>query len=103
MTVGCLTYLQKQVIVTLYNNRSYSQAELARQYHVSERTIHRVLEEAGIATPLERIKGDAYTVMQLLKEHGVDIPKLKQMLAVNKLLNTPCTKTKNDIDILNAI
>ena len=81
MTVQCLTNLQKNVIVVQYIQKNYNLKELAKQYHTSERTINRVLIEVGVATPVARIQGEAYTVMQLLKEHGVDLPRLKQMLS----------------------
>lgn len=80
MTVSCLNPIQKQIVIDYYSNKSYSQAELARQYHVSERTIHRVLVEAGLATPVARIQGEAYAVMQFLKENDLDLAKLKQLL-----------------------
>ena len=69
MTVKCITPAQKECITSYFLAKTYTQRELAKQYKTSERTIHRVLVEAGIATTVPRIKGEAYNVMQMLKKH----------------------------------
>lgn len=71
MTVKILGELAKQSISHLYQQKRMSQKELAEYYCVSERTINRVLNEAGLATAVPRIQGEAYQVMQLLKEYNV--------------------------------
>ena len=53
MTVRCLTSVQKTVIAQFFSNHAYTVDALARQYHCSARTIHRVLEEQGVA-PVRR-------------------------------------------------
>ena len=80
MTVKCLTKAQKDMIVFWYQNKMFNQKELAEKYQTSERTINRVLIEYGLATPVARIKGEAYHVMQLLKKHSLDLNSLKKML-----------------------
>ena len=80
MSVKCLTSMEKQLAIEWYQKKLMNQKELAEQLKVSERTINRVFIEAGIATPVERIKGEAYHVMKLLKKHGVDYHKLNLML-----------------------
>ena len=80
MTVKCLTQAQKDLIAHWYKNKIYSQKELAEKMATSERTINRVLVEYGLATPVARIKGEAYQVMQLLKKYGVDYATLNRVL-----------------------
>ena len=80
MTVRCLTQSSKNRILGLYKRKLMNQKELAEYFNVSERTINRVFIEAGVATPVERIKGEAYQVMQLLKKHAVDLQKLSMLL-----------------------
>lgn len=71
MTVKCLTQTQKDQIVHWYKKKIYNQKELAKNYNTSERTINRVLIEYGLATPVARIKGEAYQVMQVLKKYNI--------------------------------
>lgn len=80
MAVRCLTKVEKETILHWYNQRVFNQKELADRFRVSERTINRVLIEAGIATPIARIKGEAYQVMKLLKQYGVDYHTLNMLL-----------------------
>ena len=80
MTVRCLTQPCKNQILDLYKRKLMSQKELADWFNVSPRTINRVLIEAGEATPVERIQGEAYQVMQLLKKHALDYQKLNMLL-----------------------
>ena len=80
MSVKCLTQHQKAYVVYYYNMKKSSQKELAWQFGVSQRTINRVLIEAGVATPVARIQGEAYQVMHLLKKYHLDLPTLKTIL-----------------------
>lgn len=80
MTVRCLTKTEKQFIAEEYTKKKMLQKELAEFFGVSERTINRVLIEMGLATPVERIKGEAYQVMQLLKEYDVSREQLQLLL-----------------------
>ena len=80
MSVQCLEQPQKDSIIVLYQNKVLNQKELAFRFNVSERTINRVFIEAGIATPVARIKGEAYQVMQLLKKYNVNYSTLKTLL-----------------------
>ena len=81
MAVKCLEQPQKDSIISLYQNKVMNQKQLAHRFNVSERTINRVFIAAGIATPVARIKGEAYHVMQLLKKYNVDLAMLKTILA----------------------
>ena len=81
MTVKCLNETQKNFVIKAYQAKHKSQKELAEYLNVSERTINRVLIEAGLATPVARIKGEAYQVMQLLKQYGItSVDQLKSQL-----------------------
>ena len=81
MTIKCLNQLQKDNIVGLYNQKLLNQKELAVEFNTSKRTINRVLVEAGLLTAVPRIQAEAYTVMQVLKKHGIDPSKLDQTLS----------------------
>ena len=80
MAVKCLTDAEKNFIALSYKSKHKTQKELAEYLGVSERTINRVLEELGLATPVARIKGEAYQVMQLLKKYSLDKDSLNSLL-----------------------
>lgn len=71
MPVKCLCDLTKARIIAKYKLNRYQQKELALRFNTSERTINRVLIEAGLLTPVAQIKADAYNVMQVLKKHSI--------------------------------
>lgn len=85
MTVKCLTESQKQIICQWYKQKLYTQTQLAKQFSTSTRTINRVLEEKGLATPVARLKGEAYQVMQVVKEFGLDAQRLRAALTAPAL------------------
>lgn len=80
MTVKSLKHAEKDSICLAYRAKTLTIKELASYFNTSSRTIGRVLEERGLATPVPRLKGEAYQVMQLLKEHNLDIAQLKDMI-----------------------
>ena len=57
------------------------QKELAAEFSTSQRTINRVLVEAGLLTPVSQLKADAYNVMQALKRHNIHPSKVEQVLS----------------------
>ncbi len=71
MTVKCLNDVQKNFVIKAYQAKHKTQKELATYLNTSERTINRVLIEYGLATPVARIKGEAYQVMQVLKKYNI--------------------------------
>ena len=85
MTVHCLDESQKDLIVTWYKQKIYNQKMLSKKFSVSERTINRVLEERSLATPVARVKGEAYQAMQILKEHNLTVEQLKYTLSLPAL------------------
>lgn len=80
MSVACLTAVQKTLIVAWYQKKIMTQKELSVHFKVSERTINRVLNEAGVATAIPRLKGEAYQAMQILKKHSVSVNDLDTLL-----------------------
>ena len=84
MTVKCLTQEQKETMMGFYTAKLYNQLELAKLFKTSERTINRVLVEAGIATAIPRLKGEAYTAIKLMEKHQVPIYDLEAMLILAK-------------------
>ena len=83
MAIKCLTPEEKKDIAELYNNKTMIRKELAQAYLVSERTINRVLIEAGLSTPVERKNGEAHQVMLLMKKYGFDIKALEELMKAN--------------------
>lgn len=82
MAVKCLTDVQKKFVALAYQNKHKTQKELAEYLNTSERTINRTLEELGLATPVARIKGEAYQVMQLLKKYNISTAKELEPLLI---------------------
>lgn len=93
MTVKILHDDRKKDIVEKYKTKQHTIAALATSYGVSTRTIGRILEEAGLATPVPRLKGEAHLVMQLLKKNGLDLQGLTDLInGQGALFNRPLTK-----------
>jgi hypothetical protein len=86
MSVKCLTVAQKDALVFGYSHNRVSLQDLSKLYGVSSRTIGRVLEERGLATPVPRVKGEAYLALQACKQHGIDPHNLGDYLAWTHLL-----------------
>lgn len=101
MTVKKLTLKQKQAIVLIYDSKTRSIKQLADFLCVSTRTIGRVLEEAGLALPVERIQAEAKTIMAMLYKHKITVQQLESLLdavmiksAVREMLLTQVYRTK---------
>jgi DNA-binding XRE family transcriptional regulator len=80
MTVRCVSKAQKDLIAFWYREKMLSQKQLADRVGVSERTINRILVEYNLATPHQRIKGEAYRVMQALARYNISIDTLNLIL-----------------------
>lgn len=80
MTVKSLSAEYKQTICKAYTDKLMNITELAEWYSTSARTIGRVLEERGLATPVPRLKGEAHQTMLLLNKHGITYPQLSAIL-----------------------
>jgi hypothetical protein len=83
--------LVKKNVVYHYQANNMSIKELAEYAQTSTRTINRILIEAGLATPVERIQGEAKVVMTLLKKHRVGPVVLSKILTdhAKQYVNTP--------------
>ena len=97
MTVKCLFDEVKLSIVNNFNSKALNQKQLSQLYGVSERTINRVLNEAGVATAVPRIQGEAYQAMQILKKHSVQVKDLDWMLH-EYLYGTSAVQSANEIN-----
>lgn len=80
MSVKCLSPDVKLSIVSNYRVKTLNQKQLAKLWGVSERTINRILNEAGVATAVPRIQGEAYQAMQILKKHNISVESLDNVL-----------------------
>ena len=96
MNVKCLPSHIKDQICLAYNNKTLTLKELANHFSTSRRTIGRVLEERGLATPVPRLKGEAHQVMLLIKSYGLDIDTLTTLLKTVSM-STPLKPEVQDI------
>lgn len=80
MKVKCLTAFEKDAIISLYQRKESTQKELAEMYDVSERTINRVFIEAGLATPVARLKGEGYHAVKLMEKYQITLTDLTDLL-----------------------
>jgi hypothetical protein len=79
MQVKCLTVATKDQIVADYTAKM-PLVEIAKKYETSPRTVGRVLEERGLATPVPRLKGEAYWAVKLMEEHGLALDELRTIV-----------------------
>jgi hypothetical protein len=79
-TVKCFTEARKDSLVSFYKTGQYKIIDLAALFNTSTRTIGRVLVERGLATPVPRLKGEAYHVMKTLEAHGIKPEQLEQVI-----------------------
>lgn len=113
MTVKTLNQDQKDIIIHQFGAKMRNQKQLAKQYGTSERTIARVLAEAGVHSAVPRMTGDAARAQQALAKHNLnfaDLPGLLDALVNYGLLKTtdngityiaqpqPAPKTVDPID-----
>lgn len=75
----------KDAMINAYTSKQSNITQLAKKYNVSTRTVGRVIEERGLATPVPRLRGEAYQVMQLLAEFELTVDQLKDILVNHKL------------------
>lgn len=88
MTVKILHQSEKDSIISRYQSKQWTQKDLAFAFRVSERTINRVLNEAGIATAVPRIKGEAYRALKTLEKHNILVDDLDTRLSQPTLTET---------------
>lgn len=76
----------KDNIRLVYTRKTLTIKEMTQFFGVSSRTIGRVLEEGGLATPVPRLKGEAHQVMLLLKKHNLTPVTLTALLEAPPLV-----------------
>lgn len=107
MTVKILHQSEKDTIISRYQSKQWTQKDLAFAFRVSERTINRVLNEAGIATAVPRIKGEAYRALKTLEKHNILVddldarlsqPTLSKHSVLEYLINCPAKELVEIVD-----
>ena len=79
--VKCISEFEKDNVVASYKNK-VPLTILAVHHNTSTRTIGRVLEERGLATPVPRLKGEAYTVMKALQQADIPAKLAPEMITI---------------------
>jgi len=81
ITVKCLSAAQKDDVVSVYQAEQHNLKQIAKMFHTSARTINRVLQERGLATPVPRLQIRATKVLALLDKHHLTVEQLAYVLA----------------------
>ena len=83
MTVKCLTLQEKQTIASKYLAGSFIN-DIAFWHKVSPRTISRVLAEANLLTPTQRIDADMKKIRRIMDKYGITVDTLDATLSILK-------------------
>ena len=83
MTVKCLTVQEKQTIASQYLAGGYI-TYIAFYYGVSPRTISRVLAEANLLTPTERVDAETKKIKRIMAKYGITVDTLDATLSILK-------------------
>ena len=83
MTVKCLSPEAKVQVVNLYQ-AGWEIQEIAYWEKVSPRTISRVLAEANLLTPTERIDADMKKIRRIMDKYGITVDTLDATLSILK-------------------
>ena len=89
INVRCLNEHDKNAIVEVYLSHQPTLVALADAWDVSPRTIGRVLDERGIATPMPRVHAEARKVLKVLQQHNITVYELEDVLNVYRGKNQP--------------
>ena len=81
MTVKCLTEQEKLKVVYKYQRGAYIQ-DIADWMGVSPRTISRVLAEANLLSPTERMSEEAKKIKRILVKYGLTVNTLDAALSI---------------------
>lgn len=100
ITVKCLTEEDKDSFVRQYERKTMKMKDLAKVFDTSPRTLNRVLEERGLATPVPRLKGEAHQVMRLIGSYGLNAEKLGLLL---KTVSTSTPLNPNVQEIMKIV
>lgn len=83
MTVKCLTAQEKQTIATHYLGGRFI-IDIASYFGVSPRTISRVLAEANLLTPTQRIDAEMKKIRRIMDKYGITVDTLDATLSILK-------------------
>lgn len=83
MTVKCLTPEQKMRVVRDYQE-GWAITCIADWEGVSPRTISRVLAEAHLLTPTERVDAETKKIKRIMKKYGLTVDTLDATLSILK-------------------
>ena len=83
MTVKCLTPEDKVRVAADYQG-GWEIQEIAYQHGVSPRTISRVLAEANLLTPTQRIDADMKKIRRIMDKYGITVDTLDATLSILK-------------------
>ena len=83
MTVKCLTTEDKVRVAAAYQG-GYQVREIAYWHGVSPRTISRVIAEANLLTPTERIDADMKKIRRIMNKYGITVDTLDATLSILK-------------------
>ena len=83
MTVKCLTPEDKVRVVADYQT-GWEITQIAQWAGVSPRTISRVLAEANLLTPTERIDADMRKIRRIMDKYGLTVDTLDAALSILK-------------------
>lgn len=97
MAVKMFSKASKRIIIDNYINGESSVKQIAQQCCCSETTIKRVLEEAGVFTPVRKTKSAGYEqkqIMAICYRHKIDSQRLEA------LINEPSLTPDNVVKFL---
>lgn len=83
MTVQCLSPDEKVNLVQLYNN-NWSIKDISCYFQVSPRTVRRVLAEANMIMPTERVDAEITKIKRIMKKYGITVDTLDATLSILK-------------------
>ena len=83
MTVKCLTPKDKVRVAADYQ-AGWGIQQIAQWEGVSPRTISRVLAEANLLTPTERIDADMKKIRRIMDKYGITVDTLDATLSILK-------------------
>jgi len=105
MTVKCVNEEVKDSLVHdyLHNKLLFPTTKLlADCYIMSPRTVNRILAERGLKTPEQRIKGEAWNVMALLKlrkiENAKELAQILDRVSDLSSFKTPVQETQSQLN-----
>lgn len=83
MTVKCLTAEEKIEVVQYYQG-GWDITTIANWVGVSPRTISRVLAEANLLTPTERVDAETKKIKRIMQKYGLTVDTLDATLSILK-------------------